>query len=84
MSLKTCVLQQLRNWFLCRRPNNRQQQNLLHSLDAGECMEQLALVHVFREELVLQVHVEHLQDLEYVLVETLELLEVRLGNEIGY
>ena len=47
-------------------------------------MEQLALVHVFGEELVLQVHVEHLQDLEHVLVETLELLEVRLGNEIGY
>ena len=44
---------------------------------------QLALAYGLGE-LVLQVHVEYLQDLVYVLVETLELLEVRLGNEVGY
>ena len=46
-------------------------------------MEQLALVHVLGEDLVLQVHFEHLQDLVDVFVETLELLEVRVGNGLN-
>jgi hypothetical protein len=41
-------------------------------------------VYVLDEELVFQVQVEDLQDLVDVLVETLELLEVRLGNDVGY